>query len=69
MRVGLIIYGGLDILSGGYLYDRYLVEFLQENGDEVRLVSLPITGYLGQLSHNIYSRELNELAFENLANN
>ena len=28
MRVGLVIYGSLDTISGGYLYDRKLVEQL-----------------------------------------
>jgi len=27
MRVGLLIYGNLDTLSGGYLYDRKLVDY------------------------------------------
>jgi hypothetical protein len=28
MRIGLVIYGSLDTLSGGYLYDRKLVDYL-----------------------------------------
>jgi regulator of sirC expression with transglutaminase-like and TPR domain len=35
MRVGLIIYGELDTVSGGYLYDRQLVRHLQGQGDDV----------------------------------
>ena len=45
MRVGLVIYGSLDTLSGGYLYDRELVGRLQACGDQVTLVSLPGQGY------------------------
>ena len=45
MHVGLIIYGSLDTLSGGYLYDRELVGRLQACGDQVTLVSLPGQGY------------------------
>jgi len=41
MRVGLIIYGNLDTLSGGYLYDRQLVEYLRSCGDTVEIFSLP----------------------------
>ncbi|GAH05123.1 unnamed protein product, partial [marine sediment metagenome] len=53
MRVGLIIYGSLDTISGGYLYDRRLVRYLQEQGDEVQLISLPWTRYGRHLLHNI----------------
>ncbi len=35
MRVGLVIYEDLDRMSGGYLYDRKLVEHLEERGDDV----------------------------------
>jgi glycosyltransferase involved in cell wall biosynthesis len=45
MRIGLLIYGRLDTLSGGYLYDRKLVEHLQRCGDEVTIISLPWRGY------------------------
>ncbi len=30
MRIGLLIYGSLETVSGGYLYDRKLVEYLRE---------------------------------------
>ena len=52
MRVGLIIYGKLDTTSGGYLYDRQLVRYLRQQGDDVRLISLPWTRYGRQLLHN-----------------
>ena len=38
MHVGLIIYGSLDTLSGGYLYDRQLVTYLREQGDTVEIL-------------------------------
>ena len=41
MRIGLVIYGSLETISGGYLYDRKLVEFLQRHGDQVEIISLP----------------------------
>jgi len=61
MKIGLIIYGSLDTLSGGYLYDRKLVEYLREQGDSVEVYSLPpgITGrsdwrnYLAHLTDNL----------------
>jgi hypothetical protein len=53
MRVGLVIYGSLDTLSGGYLYDRMLVRHLQANGDQVEIVSLPWRYFLAHLGDNI----------------
>jgi glycosyltransferase involved in cell wall biosynthesis len=52
MRIGLLIYGTLETLSGGYLYDRRLVEHLQSKGDEVEIVSLPWRNYLRHLGDN-----------------
>jgi len=45
MRIGLVIYGGLDQVSGGYLYDRRLVEHLRGRGDEVIVFSQPQRPY------------------------
>jgi glycosyltransferase involved in cell wall biosynthesis len=55
MRVGLIIYGSLDTLSGGYLYDRKLVEHLRACGDEVEIFSLPQGNYARHLADNLSS--------------
>ncbi|HEY4693708.1 MAG TPA: hypothetical protein VIH16_09740, partial [Bellilinea sp.] len=52
MRIGLVIYGSLDTLSGGYLYDRKLVEYLRSQGDAVEIVSLPVTSYAGAIAQN-----------------
>ncbi len=56
MRIGLIIYGSLDTLTGGYLYDRMLATYLQERGNTVEIVSLPPAGYPRHLLHNVSSR-------------
>jgi glycosyltransferase involved in cell wall biosynthesis len=53
MRVGLIIYGSLNTLSGGYLYDRRLVEYLRTCGDTVEIFSLPWRGYARRLTDNL----------------
>ena len=45
MRVGLVIYGSLTTVSGGFLYDRKLAEYLRESGDEVEVISLPWHSY------------------------
>ncbi|MEA2184314.1 MAG: hypothetical protein QOF69_3499, partial [Solirubrobacteraceae bacterium] len=41
MRVGMVIYGSLETLTGGYLYDRKLAEHLTAHGDDVQVISLP----------------------------
>lgn len=53
MRVALVIYGSLDTLSGGYLYDRMLVEHLRAHGHSVEVLSLPWRNYLRHLSDNL----------------
>lgn len=52
LRIGLVIYGSLDILSGGYLYDRKLVEYLEASGDQVEVISLPWRTYASHLLDN-----------------
>ncbi len=52
MRIGLLIYGSLDTLSGGYLYDRKLVAHLRARGDSVEIVSIPWRNYARHLSDN-----------------
>jgi glycosyltransferase involved in cell wall biosynthesis len=48
----LIIYGSLDTVSGGYLYDRMLVRYLESQGDQVQVISLPWRTYLQHLGDN-----------------
>ena len=52
MKVGLIIYGSLDTVSGGYLYDRKLVDYLRSQGDTVEVISLPWRNYAAHLTDN-----------------
>ncbi|MCX6064318.1 MAG: glycosyltransferase family 4 protein [Chloroflexi bacterium] len=56
MRIGLVIYGSLDTLSGGYLYDRKLVEYLRAQGDQVEIISLPWRNYAAHLGDNFSFR-------------
>lgn len=53
MRVGLVIYGSLDTISGGYLYDRLLVRYLERQGDQVEIISLPWRNYSRHLLDNL----------------
>ena len=55
MRIGLVIYNSLNTISGGYLYDRKLVEYLRQQGDEVEIISLPYSNYTVHLTHNLQS--------------
>jgi glycosyltransferase involved in cell wall biosynthesis len=50
MKFGLMIYGSLTTTSGGYLYDRMLVDHLRSNGEDVEVVSLQPAGYLRSLA-------------------
>ncbi|MFO7537666.1 MAG: glycosyltransferase family 4 protein [Chloroflexota bacterium] len=52
MRIGLLIYGSLDTLTGGYLYDRLLCRELEALGDEIILYSLPWRSYGRHLGDN-----------------
>jgi glycosyltransferase involved in cell wall biosynthesis len=52
MHVGLVIYGSLTTVSGGYLYDRQLVEHLTARGDTVEVISLPWRSYGRHLLDN-----------------
>jgi glycosyltransferase involved in cell wall biosynthesis len=56
VRLGLVIYGSLDSLSGGYLYDRKLVEYLRTQGDTVEIISLPWRNYAAHLTDNLSFR-------------
>jgi len=55
MNISLIIYGTLDNLSGGYLYDRMIVDHLRRRGAEVEIVSLPWRNYAKHLMDNFLS--------------
>ena len=45
MEIGLVVYGGLDETSGGFRYDRRLVEYLRDQGDTVDVIALPWRDY------------------------
>jgi glycosyltransferase involved in cell wall biosynthesis len=58
-----MIYGSLDTVSGGYLYDRKLLEYFKRQGDTVEIISLPWRNYARHLADNLsldlYHRLLN----------
>ena len=56
MHIGLIIYGRLDILTGGWLYDRLLVDYLREQGHTVEVIHLNRRSYVRNLTDNFSPR-------------
>lgn len=67
MRLGLIIYGSLDIVTGGFLYDKIMVEYFRRQGDEVEIISLPWHPYPRALLQNLQgslARRLREAHFD-----
>jgi glycosyltransferase involved in cell wall biosynthesis len=52
VRFGLVVYGSLESVSGGYLYDRRLVEYLRRQGDEVDVIRIPWRNYAAHLADN-----------------
>ncbi|MBL8063589.1 MAG: glycosyltransferase family 4 protein [Anaerolineales bacterium] len=56
MKIGFVIYGSIDTLSGGYMYDRMLVEYLRAQGDTVEIISLPWRNYAAHLTDNFSFR-------------
>lgn len=59
MNIGFVIYGHLDQVSGGYLYDRMIVNRLRSMGEKVEIISLPARNYLFSFMDNI-SNNLSE---------
>jgi glycosyltransferase involved in cell wall biosynthesis len=67
VHVGLLIYGSLTTISGGFIYDRNLVRYLRESGDRVDVISLPWRPYGLSLLDNLNSglrRRLAQAAFD-----
>jgi glycosyltransferase involved in cell wall biosynthesis len=62
LRVGLVIYEDIQTLSGGYLYDRKLVEFLRGQGDTVEVISQPRRSYAGCLADGLGAKWLDRMA-------
>ncbi len=52
LRIGWMIYGSLGTMSGGYLYDRIMVEGLRAAGHKVEVISLPDVPWFSAVTHN-----------------
>ncbi len=64
MRIGLTLYGSLDGRSGGFRYDRRLVEGLRDAGDTVEVIELPRRRYVRGLLDNFSSSLRDRLAVD-----
>jgi len=63
VRIALIIYGSLETLSGGYLYDRMLVQALEAAGNTVTVLSRPWRNWGAHITDN-WSRDWLRLLVE-----
>ena len=61
MHLGLIIYGKINTLTGGYIYDKILVEYLQKCGHRVDIISYPQRNYRRCLLDNFSPNRCAEL--------
>lgn len=52
MRIGFIIYGRLDTVTGGYIYDKIVIEGLMARGHHVEVISIMGGSYLRRLSYS-----------------
>ena len=66
MRIGLLIYGDMETVSGGYLYNRKLVAYLRRHGVQVTIISLPLRSYWRHLGDNFSTRCLEQIAAANI---
>ncbi len=67
LRVAWVVYGSLDQVSGGYIYDRLVVEHLRALGDRVTIVSLEPNTPLPALGSDDYDVVVgDELCFREL---
>ncbi len=53
MRIGFLIYGDINTISGGYLYDRKVIEYLRNAGDDVTIISLNRKKYFHSIVSNL----------------
>jgi glycosyltransferase involved in cell wall biosynthesis len=61
MKITFVIYGDINTLSGGYVYDRHLLRHLKKCGDQVRIVSLWEGNYLRHFADNMSGKIVQSL--------
>jgi glycosyltransferase involved in cell wall biosynthesis len=58
MRIAFVVYGSLDEISGGFIYDRALVGALRSLGHDVDVVALRWDGYFSGVARSFVSAHL-----------
>src|SRR5262252_3991694 len=53
MRIAFVVYGSLDEISGGFIYDRALVGGLRSLGHQVDVFGLHWHSYFGAVARNV----------------
>ena len=61
MNIGLVLYGNINTVSGGFLYDQKVRDFLLAAGDSVETISLPWVRYGRGIINNFSSALLRRL--------
>ncbi|WP_419419414.1 glycosyltransferase family 4 protein [Legionella sp. D16C41] len=61
MRVGLIIYGSINTVTGGFIYDYKLVEYLRSQGVLVKIFSQQEKNFFGLLGNNFSKKLLQDV--------
>jgi glycosyltransferase involved in cell wall biosynthesis len=56
MRIAFVVYGSLDNVSGGFVYDRALVGGLRSLGHEVDVFGLPWHGWVRAVAGDLFAR-------------
>jgi glycosyltransferase involved in cell wall biosynthesis len=67
LRLGFLVSGSLDALTGGYIYDRRLVDYLRQKGQHIDIIHLPGHDYpsrLLQSTHLSLTGELKNLPLD-----
>lgn len=61
-----MIYGDLNFPSGGFLYDRKLIEHLEQQGHQTQVIAMPWTAYFNRLFQNFDAELLQNIEDANL---
>lgn len=61
MRVAIIVYGSINTITGGYIYDQNLLSYLQARDVVVKIFSQPHNGFLVRFKNNFSSQLINDI--------
>lgn len=67
MHLCFLMSGSLKTLTGGYIYDRQLVNYLRKSGHRVDILKLPCVRYHSRILHGLrlaHSKQIESLAYD-----